>query len=383
MTQGTVLKWLKEEEETVKKGDPVVLVFGEKTEYEVEAPETGILLKKLVNADEEVPVRAVLGVIGEPGDEIPSIDTEEISILPPDVPETESETPVPESIIQPEIVGKVRINASPAAKRTAKEHGIKLSNIQATGPRGRIIKRDVEQYITQLVTTKRIKETIAMSPMRKIIAQRMSQSFQTAPHIWIQMEADMGNVVTLRKILLHDVEPTDVRISYTDILIKSVADAIRVHPRINSTLEGDQIQIFEDINIGLAIQAEHGLIVPVIPQVDQKSVSEIARTRSQIVKDLRDGTLPADALHGGTFTVTNLGTFGVDSFLPIINPPEVGILAVGQMVQKPVAVDGKIEIRSRMVLTLAVDHRVIDGAPAAKFLATIKRILENPYLLKL
>lgn len=386
MTEGTVLKWLKEEGEQVEKGDPIVLVFGEKTEYEVEAPTSGVLLKRLAKKDEEVPVRAILGFIGEPGEEIPPIEAvieeqpkkeEELKLKP-----EELETKV--VVAKPSVLKRPRVSASPIAKRLAKEHGINLAIVQATGPRGRITREDVEKYLVQREMAKRIKKTETITPMRRTIAKRMTQSAQTAPHIWIQMEVDMNDVVALRKTLLQQMDPkVEHRVSYTDILIKAVADAIKAHPLINSTLERDQIQIFEDINIGLAVQAKHGLIVPVIRQTGRKSITEIALARKQVLEKIKDETLPAEELSGGTFTITNLGPFGVDSFFPVINPPETGILAVGRITNKQVVVGDKIEIRPMMTLTLAVDHRVIDGAPAAQFLSDIKKNLENPYMLKI
>lgn len=386
MTEGTVLKWLKEEGEVVEKGDPIVLVFGEKTEYEVEAPSSGVLLKRLAKKDEEVPVRAILGFIGEPGEEIPPI-----AVASEELPKKEDELKLkPEElkpkvvVAKPSVLERPRVSASPVAKRLAKEHGINLAIVPATGPRGRITKDDIERYLAQKEMAKRIKQTEAMSPMRRTIAKRMTLSAQTTPHIWIQMEVDMSDVVALRETLLQQMDPNvDLRVSYTDILIKAVADAIKVHPHINSTLERDQIQIFEDINIGLAVQAEHGLIVPVIRQTGRKSITEIAIARKQLLEKIQEGTLPAEELSGGTFTLTNLGPFGVDSFFPVINPPETGILAVGRITDKQVVVGGKIEIRPMMGLTLAVDHRVIDGAPAAQFLSDIKKNLENPYMLKI
>lgn len=386
MTEGTVLKWLKEEGEQVEKGDPIVLVFGEKTEYEVEAPTSGVLLKRLAKKDEEVPVRAILGFIGEPGEEIPPIEAvveeqpkkeEELKLKPE---ELESKV----VIAKPSVLKRPRVSASPVAKRLAKEHGINLAIVQATGPRGRITREDVERYLVQREMTKKIKKTEAITPMRRTIAKRMTQSAQTAPHIWIQMEVDMSDVVALRKTLLQQMDPdVEHRVSFTDILIKAVADAIKAHPLINSTLERDQIQIFEDINIGLAVQAKHGLIVPVIRQTGRKSITEIALARKQLLEKIKDETLPAEQLSGGTFTITNLGPFGVDSFFPVINPPETGILAVGRIINKQVVVGDKIEIRPMMSLTLAVDHRVIDGAPAAQFLSDIKKNLETPYMLKI
>ncbi|MFX0197711.1 MAG: dihydrolipoamide acetyltransferase family protein [Candidatus Hodarchaeota archaeon] len=386
MTEGTVLKWLKEEGEQVEKGDPIVLVFGEKTEYEVEAPTSGVLLKRLAKKDEEVPVRAILGFIGEPGEEIPPIEAvieeqpkkeEELKLKP-----EELETKV--VVAKPSVLKRPRVSASPIAKRLAKEHGINLAIVQATGPRGRITREDVEKYLVQREMAKRIKKTETITPMRRTIAKRMTLSAQTAPHIWIQMEVDMNDVVALRKTLLQQMDPkVEHRVSYTDILIKAVADAIKAHPLINSTLERDQIQIFEDINIGLAVQAKHGLIVPVIRQTGRKSITEIALARKQVLEKIKDETLPAEELSGGTFTITNLGPFGVDSFFPVINPPETGILAVGRITNKQVVVGDKIEIRPMMTLTLAVDHRVIDGAPAAQFLSDIKKNLENPYMLKI
>jgi pyruvate dehydrogenase E2 component (dihydrolipoamide acetyltransferase) len=353
MKEGTVVQWFKKEGETVNKGEPLVEVLTEKVTYDIEAPESGILRKILALEGVDVPVAEVLGVITAPDEQI----TEEIT------------APTPEKEVE-----KIEecILASPAAKRLAKEYGIDLAQVKGSGPEGRIVEEDVKKFAEESKIGPRVREIIPLAGIRKTAAERVTLSAKTAPHSTITMEVDMTNAARLRE---------EKQVSYTDILVKSVAKALAEHRIVNSTLSGERIKIFEDINIGVAVATEKGLVVPVIHNANKKSLKEVATALNALVEKARASKLSKEELTGGTFTITNLGMFGVEIFTPIINPPETAILGVGKVVEKPVVVNKEIAVKPMMYLSLSYDHRVIDGAPAAQFLQKVKQYLENPHLL--
>jgi pyruvate dehydrogenase E2 component (dihydrolipoamide acetyltransferase) len=363
MKEGTVIQWFKREGDPVKKGEPLVEVLSEKVTYDVEAPATGILRKILAEEGVDVPVAGTLGIITEPDEPLPEIE-EAVTVAPPE--RIEEEVPVPEKIAKK---ARERVIASPAAKRLAREHGIDLAKVKGSGPQGRIVEADVKRYIEETVTlAPRVREVIPLTGIRKTTAERVSMSARTAPHSTITMEVDMSNAAKLRE---------ETGASYTDILVKAVAKALEEHPGLNSTLHNDQIKIYEDINIGVAVATEKGLVVPVIRNADKKSLTQIASTLKELVERAREGKLAKEDVTGGTFTITNLGMYGVEVFIPIINPPEAAILGIGKVTEKPVVEDKEIKIKPTMHLSLSFDHRIIDGAPAAKFLQRVKQILES------
>ena len=350
MKEGTVGTWYKKEGDNVEKGEPLVEVFSEKATYDLEAPASGILRKILVQENDEAPVDAVLAVITAPDE---SFSEAEISVeIPKAVEGTEK-----------------RVLASPAAKRLAREHGIDLALVKGSGPEGRIVEEDVRRFIeeTRGILPK-VKEVIPLSGYRKTSAERVSASFRTAPHSTVAMEVDVS-----KAMVSHD----KTEVSYTAILVKAVAKSLAEYSIINSTLEGNEIKIFEDVNVGVAVATEDGLVVPVIHNADKKALEEIEAAIRELTEKARQGKLTKEDLTGGTFTITNLGMYGVEFFIPIINPPEAAILAVGRVVEKPVVVDGKIEIKPIMMLSLSYDHRIVDGAPASEFLRKAKKKLEK------
>ena len=325
MKEGIIAKWLKKEGENVKKGEPVVEIETEKAVSEVEAPISGVLGKILAPEGSTVSVGKPIAIIIEPGEKLPPI--EEISVLEAEEIERLSIRPPLEELVK---VAKV----------------------------------------------------IPMTGMRKTISERLSQSYRTAVHVTITTDVDMTKIIELRQRMLPEIEKvTKVPLTYTHILVKAVAHALKKHPIINSRLEDEQIKIFEDINIGVAVAVEEGLVVPVIRNVDKKSLTEIVLCLKNLIEKAEQGRLSSDDLSGGTFTITNLGMFGVNVFTPVINPPQSAILGVGAIVNKPVVVNGQIALRPMMTLNLVFDHRIIDGVPAAKFLQTLKGILENPEFL--
>ncbi len=358
MKTGTVIQWFKKENETVQKGEPLVEVLSEKITYDVEAPASGILRKILAAEGLDVPVDQTIGLIGSAEEPIPLEATEA-------EPAPERVATAPQLQKSQEI--SERVLASPAAKRLAKELHVDLNRVKGTGPEGRVVEDDVRLFAEQLGAVLRVQEIIPMVGIRKTTAERLSLSARTAPHSTVVMEIDMSNAARIHR---------DTRLSYTEMLVKAVALALREHRIVNATLDGEQIKVFEDVNIGVAVAAEKGLVVPVIRNADKKSLNEIASVLQALVEKARQGELTKDDVTGGTFTITNLGMYGVDVFIPIINPPETAILGVGRVVEKPVAFDGQVTVKPMMQLSLAYDHRIVDGAPAAQFLQTVKKILE-------
>jgi pyruvate dehydrogenase E2 component (dihydrolipoamide acetyltransferase) len=418
MKEGTILKWFKKEKDSVEKGETIVKVFGEKMEVDLDSPASGNLLKILYGENAEVPVSTVIGLIGELSEDISSYLTQ-ITRGVPVSPETTTVTaqaaPITQtspisgftagiqtqtSVSQEPLQAPGRVRASPAARRIAKENNIDLRTVLGTGPAGRVVAKDVlsstEQRaiptsprpevgpIAGFKDARKVKHVAPMSPIRKVIAKRMSHSARTAPHITVIMETDMSEIMKLREKLLPEVEKrVGTKLSYTDIIVKAVAKALEEFPMVNSTLvDENNIKVFDEINVGVAIATKEGLIVPVVRNANKLSIAEISANLNQLVDKANKGKLTPDEMSGGTFTVTSLGMFGVDVFVPIINPPESGILAVGKITKKPVVDDkGQIVVRPMVFLALAVDHRVIDGAPGAEFLQRVKEILEYPFAL--
>jgi pyruvate dehydrogenase E2 component (dihydrolipoamide acetyltransferase) len=351
MKEGTVGKWYKKEGDVVEKGEPIAEVVSEKATYDLEASSSGIVRKILVEVGVDVPVNAVLAIIGTRDETIPEMETHAEAL----------QTAVAE--------GEKRVIASPAARRLAREHRIDLSTVSGSGPEGRITEGDVTRLIEPKAAGEpRVKEVMPLSGFRKTTAERLSVSFRTAPHSAVVMEVDVSRAAELHERL---------QVSYTALIVKTVAAALAEMPIVNSTLEGDRIKIFADVNVGVAIATTNGLAVPVIHNTDQKTLKDIDATVLKLTEKAQSAKLSRDEVTGGTFTVTNLGMYGVDFFIPIINPPEAAILAVGRIVEKPKLVDGKVEVKPVMMLSLSYDHRIIDGAPAAEFLRKIKDKLEK------
>lgn len=350
MKEGTVGKWYRKEGEPVEKGEPIVEVISEKATYDLEAPASGVLRRIFVWEGSDVLVNAVLAVIAARDEVLTERGPTEKAVEAP--PEAES-----------------RVVASPAAKRLAREHGIDLSLVKGSGPEGRIAEEDVTRHIEQAgVHSPKIKALIPLAGLRKISAERVTSSFRTAPHSTLVMEVDVSEVAKLHEKL---------QVSYTAILVKAAAVALVEHPGMNSTLDGDKIKVFEDVNVGVAVATEKGLVVPVVRNADAKSVQEIDKIIEESKTKALQEKLSRSEITGGTFTITNLGMYEVDFFTPIINLPEAAILGVGKIAEKPVVRGGKVEIRQTMMLSLSYDHRIVDGAPAAAFLRKLKENTEK------
>lgn len=386
MEKGTITRWFKKEGERVEKGEPLFEIETEKIIQEIEAPASGILHKIIAMPDSTVPVTEIVAIIAEPNEELP-----EGILMPEGIKSVSAEAAkVKEEVRVQEVTAESgRIQISPLAKKMAEQYEIDISKIKGSGPGGRIVKEDVLEAVeaSKVVPAPAVLEpvkvtVIPLTAMRKRIIERLSESHLKAVHVTVTNEVDMTETIKIRQAILNEIEKTiGVRVSFTDFLVKAVAKTLKEYPIMNSTLEEDQIKIFENINMGVATALESGLIVTVVRNPDKKSLAEISLAIKELTEKVKKGTASLDEVTGSTFTITNLGMFGTEIFTPIINPPEIGILGVGKIVEKPVVFNGQIIAKSMMPLSLSFDHRVVDGAVAAQFLQRVKQILENPLLL--
>ena len=437
--EGRVVKWLKAEGDAVKKGEVVCEVETEKVVLEVESPADGVLLKIVVPAGEKVAVFATIGIVGAPGEQVDlakfapeekeekGVDISEIRkrlaekeargeagvkasgrakklaaekgvdlaavqgsgpggrIVEEDVLRAAEEmAKAPDEVM----VGKVRI--SPVAKKMAEDKGLDVSSIQGTGPMGRIMKEDVLRAMEEKGkkkepvpgALKQVKETIPIRGVRQVIFDRMHQSLQQSAQLTLTMEVNAAELGRFRKILVDSLKDRDIRISYNAILVKIIARALEEHPRMNSSVVKDEIWLWDSVNVGVAVAAEQGLIVPVVRDANKKDLITIQKDIDDKVERAKSKKLVPDDLQGGTFTLTGLGFLDIEAFTPILNPPEVGILGVGKIIEKPVVENGEIKVGQRMTLSLTFDHRIIDGVDGARFLKSIKSYIEAPYLLQ-
>ena len=373
MTKGTMVKWFKNEGENVEKGEKLALFETEKVTTEIAAPASGTLLKILSPAKSTVPVGQVIAYVGQPGESIP---------LPSYQPPAPAAQAPDARISQPELVGTTEVRATPKAKRFAAEKGTDLARVKGTGPGGMITEDDVEAFILEAKSKTqmglRVKEIVPLSETRRIIGKRLNSSLNTMAQVTLVFEADASVMVKLREAKLPEVEAkAGVRLTYTDILVKAVARGLREFPMMNSALEDDGIKLIDEVNIGVAVATERGLIVPVVRNADTTDLVGVVTAMKDMAARGREGKLTLKEVTSGTFTITNLGMTAVDSFTPIINPPQVGILGVGRIVKKPVAVGDTVEIRPRITFSLTFDHRVVDGFTAAEFLKKVVEILES------
>jgi pyruvate dehydrogenase E2 component (dihydrolipoamide acetyltransferase) len=375
MQKGTIVKWLKKEGEAVDKGTPIVEIEADKVTTEVESPVSGFLLKICFQENVEVPVGEPLAYVGQQGEPVPEKTKVVIAVQ-----EEKQATPISQAAEESEGEEAEKVRASPVARKLAKQHGIDLTQIMGTGPGGRITSEDVLQFVDLHKDLRAVKEILPIKGMQKTIAERMSLSVKTAAHCSITVEVDASRMIALRQKVNTELK-VEGGVSYTDMLVKATAIALKDHPVLNSTLEDGQLKIFEDVNIGVAVEVEaegtSGLLVPVIKKADKKTLLEIAYESMTLIEKVRTGKASREDLTGGTFTVTNLGMYGVETFIPIINPPESAILGAGTIAEKPVILNGKVEVKPLLRLTLSFDHRVVNGAPAARFMQRLKQVLEE------
>jgi pyruvate dehydrogenase E2 component (dihydrolipoamide acetyltransferase) len=444
MESGKIEKWHKKEGDQVEAGDILFEVMTDKVSLEVESYNSGILRKIIKIEGDEVPVTEVVAYIGNADEKIPDTAgaapaAEEVKEQAPAAEPEKSAAAEPAPAAQPE--GDARIKISPLARKLAADKNIDISKVTGTGPRGRIVKEDIEKFLASgapavqgrikisplarktakelgidwktvkidgsgpggrivkedvLAFSKKapaaaapaapgeltVRSRTEITGMRKIIAERMSLSKSTIPHIVMMQKADATNLIQFREQLKESVlKKYEIKITYTDMILKATALALRDNIDINSSLQGDEYIIYEDVNVGMAISVEDGLIVPPIFGCDKLDIVDIARKRIDLIDKAKNNKLSLEEIQNGTFTVTNLGMFGIRNFYAIINPPQAAILAVGEIYSEPAAVQGKIEVRSFIDISVSADHRIIDGAKAAIFLNNIVELIENPALL--
>ncbi len=399
MTEGTVASWLKKEGDTVKEGDILAEIETDKATMEFESFSNGTLLKIGIQEGVSAPVESVLAIIGPKGTDISGV-FESLSASEADVKKESSETETqkiikseliekpkasPEKAASPSLSTKTpggRIFASPLAKKLAEEKGIQLQYVQGSGDHGRIVKKDIETYQplssgAQAYTPLGVEhfEEVKNSQMRKAIAKRLGESKFTAPHYYLTMEMDMDIAIASRVAINAT---SDNKISFNDMIVKASAMALRKHPRVNTQWTAETTRIAQHIHIGVAVAVEDGLLVPVLKFADQMSFSQIGASVKELAGRARDKKLKPEEMEGSTFTVSNLGMFGIREFTSIINQPNSAILSVGAIVEKPVVKNGNIVVGNTMTVTLACDHRTVDGATGAAFLQTLKQYIENP-----
>ena len=408
MTEGVVAQWLKKVGDKVEEGDILAEIETDKATMEFESFNEGTLLYVGLQDGESAPVDSLLAIIGEEGENIDDIvknfkieggASEEAAPA-----KEEPAAPAPAAPAAPEkaapaapvasdapamapapVVNTGRIVASPLAKKIAEEKGINLATVAGTGEGGRVVKRDIEYYqpvaqaaptVTQpIVLGEESFEETKNSQMRKTIARRLAESKFTAPHYYLMLEINMDNAIASRKMIN---ELPDTKVSFNDMVVKATAMALKQHPQVNSQWFDEKTRVNHHVNIGVAVAVEDGLVVPVIPFTDQKSMTQIGAEVKDMAIKAKSKKLTPDEMTGSTFTVSNLGMFGISEFTSIINQPNSAILSVGAIIQKPIVKNGEIVVGNTMKVTLACDHRTVDGATGAAFLQTLKNYIENP-----
>jgi pyruvate dehydrogenase E2 component (dihydrolipoamide acetyltransferase) len=397
MESGTIVRWLKSEGDRVEKGEALYELDTEKVTQEVEADASGVLLKILAGEGEEIEVGKRIAVIGEEGEEVPTAEAAE------EVDEDEREEGSPgqardeerergraaaaeqaeqeeqeEQEEEPARTNGGRLKASPLARRIARERGIDLRSLTGTGPEGRIVAEDVERATAApahapAAAAPLEAEVVKLTSLRRTIARRLTEAWE-APAFQISMSADMTRALALRERVKEE------GVTVTDLLVKLAAIALLRHREVNAHFAGDELRIFPSAHVGLAVATERGLVVPVLREAERKPLIELAVERAQLVGRAREGKLTKEDLEGGTFTISNLGMFGVEQFIAVLNPPQAAILAVGAIEQRPVLEKEEFVARPLMSLTLTCDHRAVDGAKAAEFLRELKTLLAEPGL---
>ena len=437
MEKGKIIEWLKQEGDAVAKGEPLVVIETDKVITEVESPADGVVLKIAVVAEEERPIGSPLVLLGSADEQLSEADIQQLlgdqPAAAPAAPPVPAPTPAPTPAAPPRAAAAgERVKISPIARKLCDELGIDPATVTGTGPGGRITREDVEkaaQAALAPAAAERVKispvarrlcdemgvdpagvtgtgpggritrddvlraaeaakaapgaagETIPLRGMRGRVAERMFQSWNTIPRVTEVMLVDMNATVTFRQAMLAQWEQQyGVRISLNDLITKAVAAALRRHPRLNATLVDQEVHLHENVNVGVAVNLDEGLIVPVIADADRKDLGQIARESRELAEKARavPMRLSPDEVSNGTFTITNLGTTGIELFTPIINPPQIAILGVGMVQRRPVVVGDALAIRPSVYLCLVFDHRAVDGVPAANFLQELQRLLEKP-----
>jgi len=397
MTEGTVASWVKNVGDSVESGEILAEIETDKATMEFESFEDGVLLFQGVKEGESAPVNAILGIIGEKGADYQKlIDAFDAKVDSKEEPKKEekstTEETTKEESSQPtapkaQLNSDGRVKISPLAQRLANEKNIDVSALDGSGDGGRIIKRDIENYQPSAQTKATGSaapqapsgldsfEDTPVSQMRKVIAKRLGESKYSAPHFYLTIDIDMDQAIAARKAIN---ELPDVKVSFNDLVIKSAAAALKKHPAINSSWLGDKIRTYSHVHMGVAVAVEEGLVVPVVKNADTKQLSQITAEVRDFAGRAREKKIQPNEMEGSTFSISNLGMFGIEEFTAIINPPNACIMAIGAIRQEPVVKDGQIVVGNRMKVTLSCDHRVVDGAKGSEFLNTFKTYMQNP-----
>jgi pyruvate dehydrogenase E2 component (dihydrolipoamide acetyltransferase) len=402
MKEGKITKWLKREGEKISSGEAVAEVETDKSNLEIEAYEDGYLIRILVKEGESAPVGAPIAYIGEKGEKVESapVAAPAAAAKPPEAapsPKSVERRALAEPIRPPggqvlplrreEIPsGNGRLRASPLARKMAEDQGLDLTAVQGSGPQGRIVKRDVEAAISQVPAARqrapspiarferREPEVVALSSMRRVIAQRLAEVKPGVPHFYLTVDIEMDAAMKIRE----EAKALESKVSVNDIIVKAAGIALRRVPKMNVSLQGDRVLQYQTADVGIAVAIDEGLITPVIRDVDAKGLAALSAEARELAERARKRSLKPEEYTGGSITVSNLGMFGIDWFVAVINPPQAAIIAVGAVEQKPVVRDGQVAVRQMMSATLSGDHRVIDGALGAQYLRELKALLEHP-----
>ncbi len=412
MEEGKILRWIKQEGDQVKRGEPLAEVETDKVNIEIESFATGVLRKILIAEGESAPIGASIAYIGEVNEPLPAATSSSNGTAKSDTTPKKSknasdqsapgrDTSAVATVAAPALSpneSSSRIFISPLARRFAQEHELDYRQLRGTGPNGRIIKMDVEAALkltpSPVTATPVLEEELSpavqsddefveipLTNMRRTIARRLSQSMQNAPHFYVTSSIDTGKLAALRGQInaYAATDPKPAKVSFNDLIIKAVSLALVRMPQVNVSFADDKLIQKKSVHIGMAVALEQGLIVPVLHNVEKRGILDVAREARRLSEAARANKLRPEDLSGGTFTVSNLGMFDVESFTAIINAPESAILAVGSITSTPVVVDGAVVVRDRMKVTLSSDHRALDGAIAARFLQELKHLLEEPF----
>ena len=409
MTEGVVAEWHKKVGDTIESGELLAEIETDKATMEFESFQEGVLLHIGVEKGQTAPIDSILAILGEKGEDVADLlkkeKASEADVLETEVVKptpTPTPTPTPVEVKQPSLVSiskepvqKISSNksfptldslnfletkASPLAKKLAQERGINLKFINGTGTDGRIVKRDIDNF--QVSTSIKGQESFVDEPvsqMRKVIAQRLAESKFSAPHFYLTVSINMDNAIESRKAINNAINPS--KISFNDLVVKAAAVSLKDHPKVNASWFGDFIRYNDHVHIGVAVAVDEGLLVPVIRFTNEKSLTQIGQEVKSLAQKAKDKKLQPEEWEGNTFTISNLGMFGIDEFTAIVNPPDACILAIGGIQQVPVVKNGEIVPGNIMKVTLSCDHRVVDGAVGSAFLNSFKNYLENPVLL--
>jgi pyruvate dehydrogenase E2 component (dihydrolipoamide acetyltransferase) len=391
MEEGTVLKWIKRVGDEVAVGEELVEIETDKANMGYEADVAGTLLEILIDENESAPVGATIARIGDPSAAPSPSNDAPAEPAAPEAPAAKP-APAPTSASQPPAApasnGNGRVKASPLARRIASELGVDLSTLSGSGPAGRIVKKDVESATSEQPTPQPVSEptetakgtieTRDLTKLQQVVARRMSESKATAPHFYLTSEVDMSAAVAARARIKEISSDGEVVPSFNDMVVKACAIALRKFPRANGSYRDGRFELYSRVNVGIAVAADDALVVPTIFDADRKGLREIAAEARSLAGKVREGSITPPELSGGTFSVSNLGMYGIKSFGAIVNSPQAGILAVGEIADRPVIKGGEIVPGKVMEMTLSCDHRILYGADGAEFLAEVRRLLEEP-----